>query len=351
MKLKVLLFTAALVVVMMVVVPTSKGLEIGDKAPSLSIAEWVKGAPIDLARDAKKKIHVVEFWAVWCPPCKMSVPLLTRLQKKYAKDVVILGVTEPDTGQNSPAAIRRFVKDQGSNMEYVVAIDTGRTTSTYMAAAGAIGIPHAFVVGRDGKVAWQGSPLDPTFDTVLGQLSAGTFDITAAKVEQQVNKKLDQLNLLAQLGQWRKVWDGLIEILKLDPANEVALDVLMRISVEELRNKEAFREWARSHVGAHSKNASAMTRLATTLCNIGDMTSRCPDLALQAAKAAYDATGQRDALTITVYARALYQIGELDRAIALQQDVVAVALGDNRERVQGIFDYYRLCKKLHGSDG
>ena len=136
--------------------PTAVGLDIGDPAPPLKIAEWVKGAPIDLSsKAARKKVHVVEFWAVWCPPCKMSVPLLTGMQKKYPKDLVIVGVTEPDMGANSPASIRRFVKQQGSQMEYTVAIDTGATARAYMAAAGAIGIPHAFVVARDGRIAWQ----------------------------------------------------------------------------------------------------------------------------------------------------------------------------------------------------
>ena len=132
---------------------TGAGLNTGDIAPPLSVAEWIKGAPVDLKKDGSKKIHVVEFWAVWCPPCKMSVPLLTKLQKKHAKDVTIIGITEPDFGRNSPASIRRFVKSQGAQMGYTVAVDTGRTTQSYMVAAGVDGIPHAFVVGKDARIA------------------------------------------------------------------------------------------------------------------------------------------------------------------------------------------------------
>ncbi|OVE76431.1 thioredoxin [bacterium E08(2017)] len=32
---------------------------------------------------------LVEFWASWCPPCKMMDPLLVRIQDKYADRVVI----------------------------------------------------------------------------------------------------------------------------------------------------------------------------------------------------------------------------------------------------------------------
>ena len=55
-------------------------LGVGDKAPPLSISDWVKGAPVDFAKDIGKKIYVVEFWATWCPPCKASVPRLTDFQ-------------------------------------------------------------------------------------------------------------------------------------------------------------------------------------------------------------------------------------------------------------------------------
>lgn len=326
--------------------PAWAQLGVGDTAPPLSILEWVKGAPVDLTRTPLKRIHVVEFWAVWCPPCKMSVPLLTELQEKYKKEVVIVGVTEPDAGRNSPAAIRRFVKQQGKTMEYTVAIDTGITTSAYMAAAGAIGIPHAFIVDRNGKIAWQGSPLEPALGEVLEQLVAGTFDVKAAKVEREVGMRFQQLDMMAQMGQWRKVWDGLVDILRLDPTNEFAMDLLRNIGIEELKDADAFPDWARLHVSAHRKNAKAMRALAESLWSIGDLKARYPALVLEAAKAAYDASEQREAKAISTYARALYEIGDLDRAIALQQDAVAVAVETEQEDIRDVLDYYRSCKKL-----
>lgn len=325
---------------------SADSLNIGDYAPPLSIVEWVKGGPIDLKRDSRKKIHVVEFWAVWCPPCKMSVPLLTQLQKKYSKDVVIVGVTEPDIRGNSPAAIRRFVADQGKIMDYSVAIDGGKTTQSYLMAAGAMGIPHAFVVDKDRRIVWQGSPLEPALDEVLGRLVEGTYDLATAKIEQEVNKRMQELDFLSQMGQWGVVWEGLVEILKLDPANEFAMQVLMQISIDQLGNGEELRRWVRSHIAAHRDNARAMHRLADTLCSIGDLSSRLPELALQAAQASYKASKQREASAIGAYARALYQIGELDRAITLQQDAVVLAGSDERAEVRTILDYYRKCKKL-----
>ena len=324
-------------------------LNIGSDAPPLHVSEWVKGTPVDLAKDASKRIHVLEFWAVWCPPCKMSVPLLTDMQKKFGKDVTIIGITEPDMGQNSPSAVRRFVKERGSQMDYTVAIDSGRTTQSYMVAAGAMGIPHAFVIDKKGKIAWQGSPLDPELDSVLTQLVAGTYDVEAAKVAAQVQSRIEQIGMLAQMGQWRGVWDGLVDVLKIDPANEFALSALRDIAVEELNDAAGFRGWATLHLEAHRKNRKAMQNLANTLWSAPDLRTRFPDLALNAAKAAYEAPGKRNAGTVATYARAMYHLGALDRAITLQQDAVALVGDDERDAIRDTLNYYRTCKRLLGT--
>ena len=175
---------------------------------------------------------------------------------------------------------------------------------------------------------------------------AGEFDLESAKIEHEVNKRLQELDLYSQLGQWSVVWDGLKDILKLDPGNEFAMEVLMRISIDQLQNTDEFRAWVRSHIAAHRDNAKAMHRLAGVLCSVGDLTQRSPDLALEAARASYQASRQREAAAIAAYARALYQIGQLDRAIALQQDAVALAHSAGQEESRSVLDYYRKCKKL-----
>lgn len=339
---------ASLAVTFAASTPSLAKLDVGDPAPALSIAEWLKGEPVQLSK-AHKKIHVVEFWAVWCGPCKISIPNLTGLQSKYAKDVTIIGVTDPDAGANSARAIKRFVKSQGSKMDYTIAMDTGKTNQEYMVAAGIDGIPHAFIVGRDGLIAWQGSPLDPTLDDVLGKMVAGTYDVEAAKLEQEVNRRLDEVLRLAQTRQWEEVWDGMVDILKLDPANEVALEVMRGISIEELKDADRFRTWARAHIDAHRDHARAMQNLAVMLCASPELTGRLPALALEAAKAAYDGSGGRSAGATGAYALAVYQIGNLDRAIALQQDAMALADEGDRDAMRDVLNYYRTCKKLQAT--
>ena len=45
-------------------------------------------------------------------------------------------------------------------------------------------------------------------------------------------------------------------------------------------------------------------------------------------------------------ARAVYQVGDLDRAVELQEQALDVADEGNRKRVRAGLEYYKLCRKL-----
>jgi thiol-disulfide isomerase/thioredoxin len=322
-------------------------LDIGDSAPKLSVAEWVQGEAVDLGKEASKRIHLVEFWAVWCPPCKESVPLLSKLQSRYKNELAIIGVTAPDTRGNSPSAVRKFVKEQGSNMNYRIALDDrDQTTNAYLVASGAMGIPHAFLIGKDGKIAWQGSPLDPQMESVIEGIVNGDYD---PKTEAEVNKRFQALDPALRRGQWEVVAKGLVDIVKLAPANDVALSALRRVYVDEMNKPEEFKRWAQSHISAHRGNGRAMQVLAEILLETEDLTRRFPDLSLEASRSAYESTKTRTHTTVRVYALALYQIGALDKALALQREAVDSAEGDERKHAQALYDYFNLCKQLQGT--
>ena len=133
----------------------------GEPAAALAVAHWVKGEPVDVSSG----VHVVEFWATWCPPCRTSIPHLTEIQEKYEdRGVKIVGISNEDL-----ATVKPFVKKMGDKMAYTVAIDAGGTSKGYMTKYGINGIPHAFVV-KDGAVVWHGHPmaeLDGAIDDAL----------------------------------------------------------------------------------------------------------------------------------------------------------------------------------------
>ena len=157
---------------------SSGAAELGDPAKPLDIKEWVKGNAVDLAAGKGKTIYVVEFWATWCGPCRSSIPHLTELQKQFKdKGVVFVGVSDEKSD-----VVKKFVEKMGDKMDYVVAIDAGKTSEGYMEAYGANGIPHAFVVDKEGRIAWEGHPMNG-LDKVLDQIIDGKYDLTEAKAK------------------------------------------------------------------------------------------------------------------------------------------------------------------------
>lgn len=89
------------------------------------------------------KVVVINFWATWCLPCKVEIPMLKSLHSELEKDgLVILGLT-----QESAATVATFVQENEIN--YPVVIDDRSEAAD---AYGIKGYPTVVVVDRDGRI-------------------------------------------------------------------------------------------------------------------------------------------------------------------------------------------------------
>ena len=87
---------------------------------------------------------------------------MTQLAKKF-DDIAFIGVSSEPKSVAAP-----FVHQQGAQMDYRVASDVGNSANqALMQKFGARGIPTAFVIDREGKVAWHGHPADQGFESAL----------------------------------------------------------------------------------------------------------------------------------------------------------------------------------------
>lgn len=220
------------------------GAAIGDPAAPLEIAQWVKGDAVSLADVKGKKIVVVEFWATWCGPCRTSIPHLTELQKKFAdRGVVVVGVSDEDA-----AKVRPFVDQMGEKMDYTVAVDDGgRTSQGYMTAYAQNGIPHAFVVDLEGRVAWHGHPasgLEAALEKLAKKVVAESPE-DKKRVEAQ--RKLREFTALAARGADSAVLDKMASELAVLEKELGGIEPNRKIDLTDLRRTARFQGLMRDY--------------------------------------------------------------------------------------------------------
>jgi len=101
------------------------------------------------------KIMVLDFWAVWCGPCKAAMPMLDDLQAKNRDDLAIIGIA----GQGEEMkVVERYL--QGHTSSYYHCYDGKQVIYNAMSISA---IPHVVVVSTDGVIRWQGNPHSAAF--------------------------------------------------------------------------------------------------------------------------------------------------------------------------------------------
>lgn len=126
----------------------------GAVAPPIQLNEWITPRPMSQS-DLDGRVYVIEFWATWCGPCVRAIPHTIELANKY-KDVPFIAVSV----DNSSEPVKKMVKDKGIN--YYVAMDNGLADKFSLSS-----IPATFVIGRSGRIVWQGHPMKPGFETAI----------------------------------------------------------------------------------------------------------------------------------------------------------------------------------------
>ncbi len=107
--------------------PQAQGLpDLRGKAAPAFTLKTVDGKTVSLS-DYKGKAVLLNFWATWCGPCKLEMPWLIDLQKKYAaQGFTVLGISEDD---GSPKNVGDFAAKMG--VDYPVLMADDKTSTAY----------------------------------------------------------------------------------------------------------------------------------------------------------------------------------------------------------------------------
>src|SRR5262247_3104333 len=107
---------------------------------------------------------LIDFWATWCGPCRMVIPHLGEVHRRYGKDgLVVIGMNLENPAEDQQA-VKSFLKRFRMDYQNVFAPHAIYQFFSGMAAAR---IPYTLVFGADGKLIWRLVGYSPQISSAL----------------------------------------------------------------------------------------------------------------------------------------------------------------------------------------
>jgi len=115
----------------------------GDAAPDF-VLKSLNGPKVSLS-DFKGSYVLVNFWATWCIPCKMEMPSLEALHKRFANEkLAVLPISNDMFGEK---VVRPYV--EANEFSFTILFDpTLKVSNRY----GVVTLPTTFLVDPDGMI-------------------------------------------------------------------------------------------------------------------------------------------------------------------------------------------------------
>ena len=121
--------------------PTAKSL-VNKQAPEIARTD-LTGAHIDL-KSLRGKVVLLNFWATWCAPCQVEIPVFSRWQQQYgAQGLQVVGISMDDDA----GPVRRLLAKL--KPAYPVAMGDAKLGEQY---GGVMGLPLSYLIDRNGVV-------------------------------------------------------------------------------------------------------------------------------------------------------------------------------------------------------
>ena len=119
-------------------------VEEGDQAPDFTLPSIYADQPDIALADLAGKAVYVDFWASWCAPCLISLPMYNEMYHKYKDrglEIIAINV-------DSPAEEGLYFLED-TPLDFLIPADPEGMTSELFSV---IGMPTSFLIAPDGTV-------------------------------------------------------------------------------------------------------------------------------------------------------------------------------------------------------
>ncbi|MBM4288546.1 MAG: TlpA family protein disulfide reductase [Deltaproteobacteria bacterium] len=115
----------------------------GEPAPDFSLTD-TEGNTVTLSK-LQGKVVVVNFFTIWCQPCRKEMPELNAIYKENKdKGLAMLGICL----STDPNQLKAFAKQM--NLNYPILLGTDQVSKDY---GDITAVPTTFVINKEGKIA------------------------------------------------------------------------------------------------------------------------------------------------------------------------------------------------------
>lgn len=144
-------------------------------APSFNVSS-LDGTPL-LSDSLRGEVVLVNFWATWCVPCRVEMPLLERMAERHRPaGLRVLGFS---VDRGDPNQVTEFVKRRG--ITYPIAVVGPDVEREF---GGVRGYPTSFLLDRTGTIR----------HAVIGPLAPATLELAVRRLLDEPRSATDTLH-------------------------------------------------------------------------------------------------------------------------------------------------------------